>query len=318
MGKLFKFFVVFGLGTLVMLWSETRAQLKCELTNDPAKIQLIDDDVKNFLRALDLLGAERDWAAIIQKEYLDKASSGLKEFLREKGFKAEHFVKAIRQRREAYDSLRDLPKQLALQEKTIRGAFAGLKKIIPNAVFMPVYYLVGPRPGALGEPSEYGLMISISELDTDIEKIHLLLVHETIHVQQALTIGMAEYQAIFGPKMSLLALSIREGSAYFLTLLSTGGHTHKDSYDYYIQNENELWNRFKKDMNKRFPGDWMWKKPTDPEQPPDLGYIVGARIVEAYYNNAKDKLKAVQDILLVADYKEFLNKSRYAEKFLEK
>ncbi|UCE42407.1 MAG: hypothetical protein JSV17_05445 [Candidatus Aminicenantes bacterium] len=292
-----------------------QTQLDLELTDDPAEIRLIDDDVKNFLRAMDKLKAKGDWAEVIQTEYMDKASPGLKEFIREKGVKVEDFIEAIKERKEAYDSLIDLPKQLARQEKKIREAFAELKKIIPNAMFMHVYYLVGPNPGSLGEPSEYGLMISMSELDKDIENIHLLLVHETIHVQQALTIGMEEFQAIFGPKMSLLALSIREGTAYFLTLLSAGGHTHKESWDYCVQNEKRLWQRFQVEMNDRNPGDWMWGKPADPEQPPHLGYIIGARIAEAYYNRMENKEKAVQDILAITDYKEFLKKSGYQDKF---
>ena len=298
---------------LALFAPDALAQLELDLTDDPAKVRLIDDDVKNFLKAMDRLDAENDWASIIQTEYLDKASPGLKEFIREKGVKAEEFVQAIKERKEKYDSLHALPEQLARQEKKIREAFTGLKRIIPNAMFMHVYYLVGPNPGAMGEPSEYGLMISMSELDRDIENIHLLLVHETIHVLQALTIGMEEYQAIFGPKLSLLALAIREGAAYYLTLLSAGGHTHEESWDYYIQNEKDLWQRFQADMNENTPGDWMWGKPADPEQPPLLGYIVGARIVEAYYNRLKDKEKAVQDILAITDYKGFLEKSGYGK-----
>lgn len=293
--------------------SSAHAQLDLELTNDPAKIRLVDDDIKNFLGAMDKLEEGNDWAAVIQKEYLDKASPGLKEFVREKGVKAEDFVKAINERKATYDSLHALPEELARQEKKIREAFTRLKKIIPHVMFMHVYYLVGPNPGSLGEPSEFGLMISMSELDEDIENIHLLLVHETIHVQQALTIGMEEYQAIFGPKMSLLALSIREGTAYFLTLLSAGGHTHKESWDYCVQNEKSLWQRFQVEMNDRDPGDWMWGKPADPEQPPHLGYIMGARIVESFYNSATDKKKAIQEILAITDSHEFLRKSGYGE-----
>ena len=30
-------------------------------------------------------------------------------------------------------------------------------------------------------------------------------------------------------------------------------------------------------------GDWLWEKPTNPEQPQDLGYVIGARIVETFY-----------------------------------
>ncbi len=314
MNKCFK--ILFALFMILSFSaSGVRAQLELELTEDPAKVRLIDDDVRNFLRAMDRCKEESDWAMVIQKEYLDKASPGLNEYVREKGVKAEDYVEAIKKRKENYDSLHALPEQLALQEKKIRDAFAGLKKIIPNAMFMHVYYLVGPNPGALGEPSEYGLMISMSELDKDIENIHLLLMHETIHVQQALTIGMEEYQAVFGPKLSLLALAIREGAAYYLTLLSAGGHTHEESWDYYIQNEKDLWQRFQADMNENTPGDWMWGKPAVPEQPPLLGYIVGARIVEAFYDNAEDKRKAIQEILSITDYTGFLKKSGYAEKF---
>ena len=38
-------------------------------------------------------------------------------------------------------------------------------------------------------------------------------------------------------------------------------------------------------------------------------------VVEAYYNQAKDKAQAVTDILSVTDYAAFLEKSGYAEQF---
>ena len=59
----------------------------------------------------------------------------------------------------------------------------------------------------------------------------------------------------------------------------------------------------------------MWRKPANPEQPHDLGYIVGARIVESYYNRMESKEKAVKDILAVTDYQEFLKKSGYPDDF---
>ena len=115
--------------------------------------------------------------------------------------------------------------------------------------------------------------------------------------------------------MSLLGLSVREGTAYFLTLVSLGEHGHKDAYDYYVKNEKKLWERFKADMNQRLPGEWLYVKPSDPEQPAHLGYIIGARIIESYYKQTGDKAKAVQDILSVVDFEEFLEKSGYDEKF---
>lgn len=47
--KLFLALVLF----LVLSWTNAQAQLKCEITDDPSKVQFIYDDVKNFLRAMD-------------------------------------------------------------------------------------------------------------------------------------------------------------------------------------------------------------------------------------------------------------------------
>ena len=68
-------------------------------------------------------------------------------------------------------------------------------------------------------------------------------------------------------------------------------------------------------MNNREFGDWLFSEPKDPDQPRDLGYILGALIVESYYENAGDKKKALEEILKITDYKAFLAKSRYADKF---
>jgi hypothetical protein len=47
------------------------------------------------------------------------------------------------------------------------------------------------------------------------------------------------------------------------------------------------------------------------ERTADLGYFVGYRIAESYYNTAADKRKAVQDILTMTDFAEILRKSGY-------
>jgi hypothetical protein len=46
-----------------------------------------------------------------------------------------------------------------------------------------------------------------------------------------------------------------------------------------------------------------------------LFYYVGYKIVESYYNRAKDKKQAVKDILDIKDFNAFLNASGYDEKF---
>lgn len=318
MRNIIKVFIVLIL-SIGVAWSGAQAQLKCEVTNDPGKVELIYDDLHNFIRAMDMLDKESNPETVFQREYLDKASPGLKEYIRANEYEAKDFVEEIRKKMAQYSGLGGLPEALASHENKIRKAFRGLTKVIPNTIFLPVYYFVGIRGGGLfAEPSEYGLLIAISELDEDLPGVKLVLVHETVHVQQAMTIGLEEYQSIYGPKMSLLALSLREGTAQFLTFLSTGERTKTEAYQYLDKNEKKVWERFKNEMNNRLPGDWMWAKPKDPEQPRDLGYIIGDRIVETYYNRTEDKEKAIKDILSITDYKKFFEKSGYAEKFSDK
>ena len=301
---------------LVICPVDAEAQLKCEVTNDPDEVLLSYDDVNNFVRALDMMDGTADSVMILQREYLDKASPGLREYIRALDVDAEGLLETVRENRDKYTALADLPEHLASQEEQIRTAFVELKRVVPNTAFVPVYYFVGKGPAGLhAEPSEYGLMIAITELAPDPSVIRLVLVHETVHVQQALTMGIEEYMQIFGPKMSLLALAIREGSAEFLTYLSTGTYAKQEAYEYLIENEQSLWQRFQDEMHEREPGDWMFGHPSDPEQPFDLGYVMGARIVEAFYDKAEDKNKAVQEILSITDYEDFLERSGYSEKF---
>ena len=47
----------------------------------------------------------------------------------------------------------------------------------------------------------------------------------------------------------------------------------------------------------------------------DLGYFVGARICEAYYEQAEDKRQAIEDLLFISDPAAILEASGYAARF---
>ena len=145
-----------------------------------------------------------------------------------------------------------------------------------------------------------------------------MLVHELTHFQQLVSAGSDEFYAVFGPKKSLLGLTIREGTAEFIADRITNWITQEGARDYVIEHEAEIWKRFQKQMTSHETADWMWSKPSDPDQPRDLAYAFGARIVEAYYENAPDKRKAMQEIFAVIDYAHFLEMSGYAAKFADK
>ena len=58
-------------------------------------------------------------------------------------------------------------------------------------------------------------------------------------------------------------------------------------------------------------GDFLWSDPANSDQPRDIGYAIGARIVETFYAAAKDKIVATRVVLGVVDYIGFLNESGY-------
>jgi uncharacterized protein YjaZ len=60
---------------------------------------------------------------------------------------------------------------------------------------------------------------------------------------------------------------------------------------------------------------WLYQGNGAKDRPADLGYYIGYKIIESYYKNAGDKKQALRKILEISDFKDFLAKSRYEEKF---
>jgi len=258
-----------------------------------------------------MLAAGGDTLAILQSEYIDKGTPGLKIFIEKYGLTPERLIKAIRKHPEQYASMRQMPELLAGLEKDAREAFVELKQFIPNAVYPPTYFLVEAHRG-IGSGSVEGQLISVDKWKAPIEGKTTMITHELVHFQQVVAVGYDKYKALYGPEKSLLGLCIREGTAELFADLVTGNITQDEAVEYTLEHEKRLWNWLVKEMDSAETGDWMWKKPEDPEQPYHVGYVMGYRIVEAYYNNAADKAQAVDEILSVSDYRAFLDKSGYA------
>lgn len=133
-------------------------------------------------------------------------------------------------------------------------------------------------------------------------------------MQQLAAVGEAYFAIFSGEQRTLLALSIREGAATFFAELITGGSRHKnEARNYLLAHEDTLWQAFQSDMLTGETGDWLWKKPAEPEQLRDIGYALGARIVGSFYDGAADKRAAAKRILSIVDYPAFLAASGYGK-----
>lgn len=145
-----------------------------------------------------------------------------------------------------------------------------------------------------------------------------LAFHEQMHFEQIIIAGGMD-NFIKNTGGTLLSNSLKEGAADFVSNLVTGWNNNRPNYIYGDQHEKELWEKFQKEMlSNETLTNWMYDYKIEKDTPTDLGYFMGAKICESYYNNATDKSKAVEDILSINDAESFLMKSKYAEKFIDK
>ncbi|MFC1531319.1 hypothetical protein ACFL5T_03655 [Gemmatimonadota bacterium] len=301
------------------LASAAPATAQQELTNqvvrDPATAEFSFTDIENFIRAKAAIAAGADSSDALQREYFDRASPGLLMFIEKYDLTLERLLDAMGKRPNEYERIPELLEALKDREPSFRLTLAAIQRVIPNAVFPPTYFVVSGYRG-IGSGSIEGPLISIEKKTSasiregDVEPT---LVHEMIHIQQLAAVG-EEYFVIFsGEERTLLALSIREGASTFFAEVISGGSEHKNqARDYYLAHEAELWEAFRADMFGLEMGEWLWEDPSDPGIPRDLGYAIGARIVEAYYESAGDKGVAAREIMSITDYPEFLARSGYS------
>jgi hypothetical protein len=289
-----------------------QVQMPFEVAVDPADAVVVTTDVHNFVRAHQRLASEADTIAILQADYLDQGSPGLRAYIGRYDLTAERLGAAIREHPDAYAALSANVQVMEAEIPTYREAYAGLKRYIPGAVFPPTYLVVGGHRG-IGTGSEAGPIATVETRDSEALRgtFTTLLVHEMAHMQQAMTMGVEEYQAIYGPKRTVLAHMIREGIAEYFADLVTGRMTQEKSRPYVIEHEQELWERFTPGMFDAEDEGWMWSQPQQPGQPRGVGYVMGALITRAYYDNADDKELAIREILAVTDYPGFLERSGY-------
>ena len=267
-------------------------------TPNPDSARLVTSDIQLFWSALDKAPAD-SLSEYLQREYLDRASVGVRDFISGRIMSAEDLASLVRARRATYDSVRAANLDVTKAEADIRNAFRRLKELYPPAVFPDVYFVIG-RFNSGGTSTDHGLLIG-AEMYRDPASLPGIVSHELIHFQQ-------RYRS--GP---LLEHSFMEGSADFVGELISGRQINNDAHKYGIAHEAELWREFSAHFDDKDYFPWMYGRPTD-GRPNDLGYFIGYRIAQAYYNKASDKTQAIHDIITARDghVREVLSMSGYA------
>lgn len=281
------------------------------------EVEIITTDIDNFWKAYDAAkpGFEPQ---IFQKQYLELGTLGLQEMIDYKIKNAENLSKLILKRPLYYASIRQSTLKIRSMEPEIRSSLKKMKELHPEMSSPKIYFVIGVmssggtgfKDGLIIGAEMYGLTKDTPDIElTDwlkmvlkpVDQIPHIVAHELVHNFQNYDGG------------TLLAACIKEGGADYISELISGNHINQHIHDYAIPREKDLWLEFKERMLKDDYEGWLYS--SSPGRPNDLGYWIGYKITKSYFENMSDKKKAMHEYLNIKDFEQFLEKSKYAEKF---
>jgi hypothetical protein len=284
-------------------------------SQDPDSSRIHTVDIERFWLAFDSAGAEVR-AEAFERLYVQPASAGLQAFMPRIG-PVDALARAVVADRSLYLSVRESTLHISDLEPAIRRAFRSFHELYPDAVFPDVYFVIGQfnsaggmaPAGLLIGAEHFGLADDVRPDAADARAAMLrprsdlvpVLIHELVHAQQREPAG--EY--------SLLVLATAEGIADFVAERVTGRHGNERVHEWAAPRESELWREFEAEMHGENTDRWLYNGAGTPSRPGDLGYYIGYRIAQAYYEAAVDKREAIRYMLALEEYAQLLELSGY-------
>jgi hypothetical protein len=295
---------------------EQRNRIKKELGPENNK-NVLTLDIDHFWEAFDNLKnckSFSDSVAAFQKIYLERATNGLLDFIQVRDLTAEKYIRAIANNSSFYASIRPNTYVAKKSEPVIDEVFNKFHALYSNFQPFKVCFAVGIKN--TGGTVSHNYVLIGTELTTALEnpnstdeeiiqKIKSIVAHECVHTQQKM------HPDSLAVKCDLLYHSIREGASDFIAELITGN---KKKNEYGDEHESELWVQFKNELCNHNFGNWLYNGSTVKNKPRDLGYYIGYKIVESYYENSTDKKRAITDIIEMDAPIRFLEISKYDQK----
>ena len=287
------------------------------------EVKFITTDLDNFWATYPAVLHDTARAAdIMQHQYFTPGSPGLQEYYQNR-YQSDPlpFARRITQHPRFYASAHRNMRAVAAQKPLVLAAFRRLQVLYPSVRFNHIYFLVGGFRGSTAQ--RQGLLIGVEylvdgpEVDTSelsqverrrctpVTAIPAMVIHEMIHNTQQPADG------------TLLSYAIREGMGDFVAELVTGAPgTNARLQAYGHAHEQELWHAFRHEMHGKDAHNWLANPQQETQEKPcDLGYYLGYRICQAYYNKAANKKQAVAEMLTTKDFRSFLMQSGYGQQW---
>jgi hypothetical protein len=301
--------------TLFILFLSTAAMSQPNYPQKPEEAKLISTDLKNFVDAFKTLKTNSDTIQVLKTHYFDKATPGLKEYIKRFDLSPKALIKAIQNNPAVYARIADFYCNISQVEEEYINELKAYKKILQNSVFPPTYLLVADYKG-IAQASKLGQLVSVEKKGIDDPEIlKHAIIHELTHFQQVMSMGFERYTKTYTKKDNMLDLILREGTADFITYYLV----RKNENDFiklknYEKDEIALWKRFQKDLKNQEKDFWLNVSFEDNNKgnPIQLGYAIGYKIVKSYYVKAVDKSKALAEILNMENPEQLMLQSDYS------
>ena len=296
--------------------------ISCSTLFGQTKTKIFTSDITNFWTAYDSVLTTKDTVKqkyFIQRLYFDKATLGLKEFIIAKHFSVDGHLNAILKYPKFWQSVKPNTLRVENSRRKFEQIMNRFRKLYPAFKQPDLFFTIGDLNSGgtttknnvfIGcEISTADKTVNASELPPVFEDIFktlnivIMVAHETVHTQQKgnnITIN-------------LLTNCIAEGSADFIAEILLQKPIITPYITYGQTHEKELAQKFEKEKFGIKIEEWLYNGK-------DYGYFIGYKICKFYYDNAKDKRKAIIDILNLKygdenQLKMFYVESKYASRW---
>lgn len=306
----FSFRKVFMILGVLILFQTFQVYAQPAYPRNPKKAQLIFSDLDHFVDAYEELSRNTDTIQVLQTLYFERGSDGLKEFVRRHQLTPERLKEAIRENPERYVLLPGFVSKIGDIQELYTLILDDFHKVVPNAMYPPTYLIVGANRG-IGQASMAGQLITVTRIVDNMDKMKKMIVHELAHFQQAMAMGGQKYAALYASRDNMLGMCLREGGAEFVTSQVMGNITQNTALEYLEKDENRLKEQFLTDTKAQNKDFWFWPSLEHETYTKLLGYAIGYKICNQYYEEAPDKTAAFIDILKMEDAELFLKLSHY-------
>lgn len=285
------------IATFLLVFGTANAQL----TEDPLKAVIEIKDAQNFWEAFDKMETSKTNPFT---DYIDKGSPGVQSFIKYRIINADSLYATVKKNKEQYLQTRNTLKAINSIDKKLKSSYSALKYWYPEAKFQTVYFVYG-RMTTGGNSSPDGISIG-TELFKNLDGVVALIVHEMIHFQQNNKGGN-----------NILKQAVTEGGADFIGEFVSGEKMNTIPFEYGEAHLDQLCKEFVTRYKSDDFDDWFYGTTKKDDRPNDLGYWIGYRICEAYFNKQTDKHKAVHDILNIEDPFLFLKESGFLDSYIQ-